>query len=231
MAAVYPTAVKNFSYRQDFTQLVNAADVNVAYDEITAVQRTLGTNPTQDTFNNRFTSDEFYSWTTVRDSIASARRGLTDPICFARIFNAFVPYQGDDGANPGTTPNFSDTVWDTHHMWPGGSSLVSPRDGVYTFEVYSEWQLESDPYDFEQSPFDTSGYVQLGLQFRNSGRYATGYNHATVQGTRYAPRGSCAATREWPEGTPINVDLMQRTKFGGMYCNVYLYVTYQRALP
>lgn len=233
MAAVYPTAVKSFSYRQDFTQLVNAADVNVAYDEITAIQNTLGTNPNQDSFINNAApiGNEYYSWPSVKANIASARRGTTNPSGFFRVFNTAVPFQGDDGAHVPIRPNFSDAPWDTHGIWPGGNALICPRDGIYSFEVYTEWQVQTDPYDFEQTPFDRSGYVQLGLQFYGSGRFLTGYNVPTVQGVRYAPRASCAATWEWTKGTPVQLNLAQTAKLGGMHCCVYVYINYHRALP
>src|SRR5690242_17823700 len=127
MAAVYPTAIKSFSYRQDFTEIVNAADVNVAYDEIAAIQNTLGTKPNTDTLDNKTVT-----FASVKQNIASARRGDQNPSCMARIFNYMVQPGGD---NPGTRffPNFSDVLWDTHHMWQGGDSLICPRSGIYSF--------------------------------------------------------------------------------------------------
>lgn len=42
MAASYPTAIKSFVYKVDNQDKVVAADVNVVYDEVTAVQTQLG---------------------------------------------------------------------------------------------------------------------------------------------------------------------------------------------
>lgn len=225
MAAVYPTAVKSFSYRQDFTQIVNAADVNVAYDEITAIQNTLGTKPNTDTIDG--TTKTF---STVRANISDARLGTTKPSCHARVFNFLVQAAGD---NPGTRywPNFTDVAWDTHNMWQGGDSLICPRSGIYSFNLYTEWQLASDPYDFEQTPFQRSGYVQMGLQFYKSGRFITGQNHQVVQGAQYAPRLSASTSWEWTQGTPLSVNLLQTAYTVPKSVCVYLNVTYERALP
>ena len=53
MAAVYPTAVKSFKSRQNYTMIVDAGDVNQAYDEITALQTVLGAMPHQDTIDGQ----------------------------------------------------------------------------------------------------------------------------------------------------------------------------------
>jgi hypothetical protein len=45
VTASYPTIVRKFTPRVDGTEFVMAADVNGAYDEITAVESTLGANP------------------------------------------------------------------------------------------------------------------------------------------------------------------------------------------
>lgn len=228
MAAVYPTAIKNFAYRQDFTQLVDAADVNVAYDEITALQNTLGTNPQSDTIDGKT-----YTWASVKSNISAARKGVANPSGFFRVFDYSVPYHANNGATPGLFPPFSDAPWDTHGMWSMGSdSLVSPRDGIYNFSFYTEWQRQSEPYDFWQLPFERNGYAQVGLQFYKSGRYLTGYNHGTVTGAQYAIRGSASANWEWPKGTPMSVALSQTFQVSrpANVC-IYLFVTYLRAMP
>lgn len=49
MTARYPSGTITFNYRQDSTDLVQAADVNVLYDEVTAVGTTLGLDPHKST--------------------------------------------------------------------------------------------------------------------------------------------------------------------------------------
>jgi hypothetical protein len=45
MPAVYPTSVKQFTVKQDITDVVEAGDVDDLQDEVTALQTILGTNP------------------------------------------------------------------------------------------------------------------------------------------------------------------------------------------
>lgn len=45
MAASYPSALKSFTRKVDLQDLVVAADVNSAYDEIEAIQSVLGITP------------------------------------------------------------------------------------------------------------------------------------------------------------------------------------------
>lgn len=45
MVASYPTIVRKFTARIDGTEYVMAADVNGVYDEVTAIETTLGSNP------------------------------------------------------------------------------------------------------------------------------------------------------------------------------------------
>lgn len=227
MAAVYPTAIKKFAYRQDFTQLVNAADVNVAYDEIAALQTTLGTLPGSDNLGD----GSSVSFPTVKANISDARKGGQLPTVFARVFNLQVPFNPNNGAAPGLQPNFTDTVWDSHNMWQGGNQLICPRDGIYNFSLYSEWQLQTDPYDFEQPPFDISGYVQIGLQLYGGGRYVTGYNHQVVQGAQYAVRGSASADWAWYKGQTMKLSVHQRAHFNSTPVCIYLQATYLRSTP
>ena len=45
MAASYPSAIKSFTQQVDLSDVIDAADVNEAYDEIEAIQTELGTDP------------------------------------------------------------------------------------------------------------------------------------------------------------------------------------------
>lgn len=229
MVAIYPTAVKSFSYRQDFTEIVEAADVNVAYDEIGAVQTVLGTYPNTDNIDG-----VTQTWPTVKASIQASKRGVTKPICYVHAVNNMVPYSFNNAEHgpSGINATFSYATWDTHGMWQGGSVLKCPRTGWYDFAVYTEWQLESEPFDFEQPPFERSGYVQLGLQVDGGGRYVTGYNFPVLQGQQFAPRESASQGFPWFKDSPLTVSLTQNVRASGpLPCNVYLSVTYVRDAP
>src|SRR5882757_3681128 len=91
MVAVYPSAIKNFSYRQDYTELVDAADINVTYDEIRALQTTVGVNP-----NKEIIDSKTYAWTDISSRISSVRQGLSNPFVSVSAHNFQIPFALDD---------------------------------------------------------------------------------------------------------------------------------------
>lgn len=229
MVAIYPTAIKQFSYRQDFTEIVEAADVNVSYDEIGAVQATLGAMPQSDLIDG-----STVTWPSVKASISAARRGVTHPICYVHAVNNMVPFSYNNAnlGPQGIDATFSYATWDTHNMWQGGSTLLCPRTGWYQFSVYTEWQLESDPFDFEQPPFERAGYIQVGMQINGAGRYVTGFNYLVQQGAQFAIREGASQGFPWFQGNTVTVDLVQNVRSSSpMPCNVYVSMTYLRDMP
>ena len=77
MPASYPTSVKSFIAQVDLTSIVDAVDVNDAYDEITAIQTTLGTSPaTSGTWGASSFSSSTTSWTTVKERIQNIENGV-----------------------------------------------------------------------------------------------------------------------------------------------------------
>jgi hypothetical protein len=229
MVAIYPTSIKSFAYRQDYTELVEAADVNVAYDEINAVENTLGVLPNSDTLDNAVVT-----WPSVKANISAARSGVTNPICKVRAVDIPVPYSFNNGTGSGTIPNYSYATWDTHGMWQGGGILKCPRTGWYSVSLYTEWQFAAQPYDFEQPTFEHSGYAQVGVQIPaiSGGLYITGYNYSVQQGAQFAIRESAAIETPWFQGQNLNIDLFQTYRSSTTApCNVYLSVSYLRAAP
>jgi hypothetical protein len=101
MAASYPTTKVNFTRKVDLQDLVVAADINKAYDEIEAIQATLGTLPALQGSTD---------WMTVKARIENIESGLsvalttssssvTSGFGFKRITaSASAPSSGD-GAN------------------------------------------------------------------------------------------------------------------------------------
>lgn len=229
MVAIYPTALKTFSYRQDFTQIVEAADVNVAYDEIGAIQSTLGTTPQADTIDGKTVT-----WPTVKSSISAAKTGVTKPMVQVHAVDQQVPYSFNNTSfSPGGIfATYSYATWDTHNMWQGGNTLVCPRTGWYDFQVYTEWHLQTDPFDFEQPPLERTGYVELGIQINGAGRYVTGFNYQALQGSQFGIRESAARCFPWFQGDKVAVRLIQNVKTSSpLPCNVYFSVTYVRSDP
>jgi hypothetical protein len=78
MAAVYPSSVKSFTKKVDNRDPVIASEVNLLYDEVTAVETILGTTPTtisgwSGTFDQTTTV-----WNTVRERIQNSEYGLNE---------------------------------------------------------------------------------------------------------------------------------------------------------
>lgn len=78
MAAVYPTTVKSFTKKVDNRDPVIASDVNLLYDEVTAVETILGATPSvisswSGTFDQATTV-----WPTVRERIQNSEYGLNE---------------------------------------------------------------------------------------------------------------------------------------------------------
>ena len=75
MAANYPISVTNFTKKVDLLDLVVAADVNSVYDEVTAIETVLGSQPANTvSWSGAFDSSNT-SWGTVRDRIQNLEYG------------------------------------------------------------------------------------------------------------------------------------------------------------
>lgn len=220
MVAVYPGAVKKFAYRTDFTNIVDAADVNVAYDEITAVENILGPNPSWDIIDGVTTK-----WTTVSNRIAAVRQGVSKPFCNVQAHNINIGYN----TSPVISWNYK--TWDTHKMWSGGPNLVCPRSGVYTFDVYIRWHSDNLPNDSQQPAFDRSG--ALGIKALQAGA-----NWEIVDQIGYFPQGwqrsnhqSASFTLHWQKGVAVNMEAYQNVYTPGLTATAQMSITYHRDPP
>lgn len=98
MAARYPANPMSFDYRQNVTDLVQAQDVNVLYDEASAVGTYLGTNPhVSATWGASAFTSATTVWATVRDRIQNLENGTYTAI------NSRVKTDGGSILVPGTT--------------------------------------------------------------------------------------------------------------------------------
>lgn len=220
MVAVYPSAIKSFAYRQDYTELVEAADVNTAYDEIRAIQTTLGANPNKETIDGTT-----YSWNTVSDRISSIRTGLSKPYVSVANHNFAIPYQTRQ------TVSFTTRTFDTNHIWAGGSTLVCPRSGVYTFDIYMRWHSDAFPSDNQQIPFNRGGELYIELTpvggtaniVNQGGYFPQGWQHATHQ--------SASITALWSKGTAVEMHAYQNCMTTGLFGTATCAITYHRDPP
>jgi hypothetical protein len=76
MPASYPTSVKTFTNRQDLRDLVVAADVNIIYDEVTAIETELGVNPSESAGWSGSFSNTQTSWSSVSARLQNIEYGL-----------------------------------------------------------------------------------------------------------------------------------------------------------
>jgi len=76
--ATYPTAVKSFTSRADNVDWVDASDINVAYDEIVAVEATLGVTPAKSVSNlaTPWNGATNYNWATVKARLDNIELGV-----------------------------------------------------------------------------------------------------------------------------------------------------------
>lgn len=221
MAAVYPSAVKTFAYRQDYTELVEAADVNVSYDEIRAVQTTLGVNPQQETID---TVQKNY--TTVSSRISAVRRGLENPYVGVVSNNMSVAFNTDK------IPAWNSKIADTHNMWNGSSNLTCPRDGIYHFDFYIRWHRDNIVTPNGLPTFDRSGKLQIEAQFTGTNSFITCQTDYYPQGFQDFARQSCGITLPWHKGNSVYVRAYQSVYHAGnLIATAFATVSYQRDLP
>lgn len=219
MAAVYPTAVKTFSNRQNYTNIVDAGDVNQAYDEITSIQTVLGTSPNTDTVDGKV-----ISFPTVKANISDVRRGLNTPVCIVKAANMKVPWAKE------YFPAFTSRQVDTHNMWRGGPDLVCPRSGYYTVSAYIRWYKDGVPTANDATPFDHSGKLQLALSTgTGDGSIFSGETHYYPKGWQDLTRSSTSLTMYWQKGTSIRIALWNRVLQNSiMYATAHMTAVYHR---
>lgn len=220
MAAVYPTAVKGFKSRQNYTMIVDAGDVNQAYDEITATQTVLGPMPHQDTIDG-----QVKTWSNVKQSIASARRGLTDPICRVTATNFQVPFADD------TFPAFTSKQVDTHGMWQGGPLLVSQRTGWYHIGAYIRWHKDNQTQAAQTALYDHSGKLQIGISPATDTTFLTGQTSYYPKGWQDLTRASCSTFVYLPKGYAFRMNLWQRVCSKPITSTAWMTAVYHRDPP
>lgn len=220
MVAVYPAAIKNFAYRQDFTDLVEAADVNVTYDETRAMQTTLGVNPHQETIDNTLTK-----YSTVSSRISAVRRGTTSPYAGASAHNVGVAFDTD------LTASWSAKLFDTHHVI-NGSNLTCPRDGIYHFNFYIRWHRDNITNALLLPKFDRSGKLQIEAFQSGSSNFLTCQTDWFPEGFQDFARQSASMIYPWYKGNVVKVKAYQSCyQAGTLTATIYANIAYIRDIP
>jgi hypothetical protein len=219
MVAVYPAGIKTFAYRTDYTDLVEAADVNTAYDEIRAVQNTLGVNPAQETIDGKLKT-----YTNVSTRISQVRKGLDNPYCGVQAHDVSVSFNQDYQVA------WKNKLMDTHGMWDGSQYLTCPRTGIYQFDFYVRWHKDSTLVaDSSLATFDRSGKLQIeGVQVGSSG-FLTCQTDWYPQGFHDFARQSCSMIYPWYQGNKVGTRLYQSTyRAGTLWATTYINIAYLR---
>lgn len=220
MVAVYPAAIKNFAYRQDFTDLVEAADVNVLYDESRAIQTTLGVNPQQETIDNTLTK-----YSTVSSRISAVRRGTTVPYVGASAHDIHIPF------NSTTNVSWNSKLFDTHNML-SGTNLVCPRSGIYHFNFYIRWHKDSVTTANLLPTFDRNGKLQIEAQMSGSSAFLTCQTDWFPEGFKDFARQSASMIYPWYKGNSVKAMAYQSCYKGSfLIATVYANIAYIRDIP
>lgn len=222
MAAIYPTSIRNFFYKQDFTQIVDASDVNVGYDEINAVQKTLGILPQTDMVDG-----SVVTWADVKTNIAAARSKVVDPIMQVGANDNQIPY------NTTQPIVFQNKGVDTHGIWQGGGTFMCPRSGWYDFAAYLTWHSSSNVFDNQQPVFNHTGQLQAGIMSTtDTSHFWTAQSLPVSQGMQMALRSSFAISALWLKGQAIQILATQSALSGqNQFVGGIFSISYRRVPP
>jgi hypothetical protein len=130
MAASYPAAAKYFTNKVDNTDTVIASDVNLAYDEITAIETTLGTTPAvSSTWSGTFDSTSAANWTTVSGRLENIEYGLK--VAFDQRVRTTG---GSTIASTSTTVGLTISTSGTGNLFAAGNTVINSSGNIVTID-------------------------------------------------------------------------------------------------
>jgi len=194
MSASYPKAIKTFTTKHDFTDDVNAVDVNDLQDEVKAMQSVLGIMPL--TQMNKDPAQTI-PWTTVAGRLDALEAGLTKPV-FSTWNNdkvqvvknvvKFVTLDAPSAANDplgwynGTTGfRINRTGWyhiNGYTLWRANASTGLRRTSLYTSGVL---QAVSDNLGPATWSFESNVCLISRLTAGTTVKVGVSHNCSTVQ--------------------------------------------------
>jgi hypothetical protein len=125
MSAVYPTSVKTFIPKVDNVSPVIAADVNLAYLEISAIETTLGVTPTTVSSWSGTLDQSTTVWPSVAARIANIEKGLNT------AFNDRVRSTGGSTiASSSTTVGLTISTSGTGNLLVAGNTTVDSSGNI-----------------------------------------------------------------------------------------------------
>lgn len=130
MAASYPSAAKYFTNKVDNTDTVIASDVNLAYEEITAIETTLGTTPAvSSTWSDTFDYTSGANWTTVTGRINNLEGGLK--VAYTQRVNTLG---GSTIASTNTTVGLTISTSGTGNLFAAGNTVINSSGNIVTID-------------------------------------------------------------------------------------------------
>jgi hypothetical protein len=125
MPALYPTSVKTFTPKVDNVSPVIAADVNLAYLEISAIETVLGTSPTTISSWSGSFDQETTVWGSVAARLANVEKGLNT------AFNDRVRSTGGSTiASSSTTVGLTISTSGTGNLLVAGNTTINSSGNI-----------------------------------------------------------------------------------------------------
>lgn len=130
MPANYPASVKTFTSKVDNVDAVVAADVNSSYEEITAIQNTLGVSPAvSSTWSGSFSTTSTNPFSTVSARLDNIEFGLNT------AFNSRVRTTGGSTiSSSSTTVGLTLTTSGTGNLLAAGNTVINSSGNIVTID-------------------------------------------------------------------------------------------------
>jgi len=130
MAATYPSSVKTFINKIDNTDAVIASDVNLAYEEITAIESTIGTTPAiSSTWSGTFSTTSTNDFTTVGARLNNIEYGL-----YTAFNNRVSTGGGSTIASSSTTVGLTLTTSGSGNLFSAGNTVINSSGNIVTID-------------------------------------------------------------------------------------------------
>jgi hypothetical protein len=130
MPANYPASVKTFTSKVDNIDAVVAADVNSSYEEITAIETTLGINPAvSSTWSGSFSTTSTQDFLTVNARLDNIEFGVNT------AFNNRVRTNGGSTiASTSTTVGLTLSTTGTGNLFSAGNTVINSSGNIVNID-------------------------------------------------------------------------------------------------
>jgi hypothetical protein len=129
MAAVYPSGVKSFQNKTDFTDIILAEHINAIQDEVTAVEAAIGVSPNVSGGYVGTFDDQTVTFSTLSARIANIEKGIKGD-----VHNQYLKFTGgtlqpaNSGSIPLTLQGFTSQAADLLQIKNVGGTVLTKID-------------------------------------------------------------------------------------------------------